>query len=228
MNNRQTKAVILSSGGIDSTTAMAIAAFQGFEIYSLTFSYGQRHSCELAAAAKVAQRFKAADHLVLETDLTKIGGSALTDDIPVPKDGPDKTQIPITYVPARNIIFLSYALAWAETIGSRDIFIGANAVDYSGYPDCRPEFISAFERMANLGTKTGVEKKGNITIHAPLMEMTKARIIQTGARLGVDYSITWSCYDPAPGGLACGRCDSCRIRKKGFEQAGIPDPTRYA
>jgi len=221
------KAVVLSSGGIDSTTAMAMARSQGFAVFSLTFDYGQRHRHELSAARAVARHLNAAKHLVIETDLRKIGGSALTADIPVPKTGPVENAIPVTYVPARNTIFLAYALAWAETLATADIFIGVNAVDYSGYPDCRPEYIEAFTRMANLGSKAGVEGRINFTIHTPLIHMTKAEILRTGAALGVDYSFTSSCYDPSPEGLACGLCDSCRIRKKGFVDAGLPDPTRY-
>ncbi|MFZ5562857.1 MAG: 7-cyano-7-deazaguanine synthase QueC [Thermodesulfobacteriota bacterium] len=221
------KAVVLSSGGIDSTTAMAIAASRGFDIYSLTFSYGQRHIHEISAAGAVAKHLGAARHLVLETDLRKIGGSALTDAIAVPKTGPVAGAIPVTYVPGRNTIFLSYAMAWAETLGTGDIFIGVNAVDYSGYPDCRPGYIEAFARVANLGSKAGVEGKIRFAIHTPLIHMTKAEIIRAGAALGVDYSLTSSCYDPSPGGLACGLCDSCRIRKKGFAEAGVADPTRY-
>lgn len=224
------KAVVLSSGGLDSTTAMAIALSEGFKIYSISFRYGQRHFHELEAAERVAVSLGVEKHLVVDVDLSKIGGSALTTDIPVPK-GRDESQmqdIPITYVPARNTIFLSYALAWAEAIEAADLFIGVNAVDYSGYPDCRPEFIEAFERMANLATKAGVEGKHQIKIHTPLIHFTKAQIIQKGSQLGVDYSITHSCYDPSPDGKACGECDSCTLRKKGFATAGIDDPTIYA
>ena len=225
------KAVVLSSGGIDSTTAMAIAKTDGFQIYSLSFFYGQRHAIELNYAKKIAREFGAKQHLVLNVDLKPIGGSALTDTIEVPKhlDG-EKTNedIPITYVPARNTIFLSYALAWAEVVGSSDIFIGVNAVDYSGYPDCRPEFIIAFEKMANFATKASVEQSKKIKIHTPLIHKTKADIIRTGIQLGVDYTITHSCYDPSPEGNACGFCGSCILRKKGFKDAGVDDPTRYA
>ena len=224
------KAVVLTSGGLDSTTILAIAKQRGYLVYSLSFSYGQRHSFELQAAEKIAKRFKAAEHLVLELDLRKFGASALTDDIPVPKSSDDNITteaIPITYVPARNTIFLSLALAWAETLDASDIFIGINALDYSGYPDCRPEYIKAFESMANLATKAAVEGKMNLKIHAPLINMTKAQIIKTGIALGVDYSITHSCYDPTPSGLACGYCDGCILRKKGFREAGIEDPTKY-
>jgi len=229
MNNRK-KAVVLSSGGIDSTTAFAIAKHKGFEIYSLSFFYGQRHVIELEAAKKVAFFFGAAEHLVLNTDLHKIGGSALTDNIDVPKYNrlPSPTKkIPVTYVPARNTIFLSYAIAWAEVLQSSDIYIGVNAVDYSGYPDCRPEYIEAFEQMADLGTKTGVEGITKIKIRTPLLNMTKAQIIRKGIELGVDYSLTHSCYDPSPARLACGRCESCILRKKGFKEAGVKDPARY-
>ena len=229
--NTQKKAVVLLSGGVDSSTVMAMAKDEGCEIYSLSFFYGQRHGIELDAAKKVAKATGVAKHMVLNLDLKKIGGSALTDDIKVPKnrDGQKMTQkIPATYVPARNTIFLSHALAWAEVLGSSAIFIGVNAIDYSGYPDCRPEYIKAFEKMANLATKAGVEGLTKIKIIAPLIHMTKAEIIKKGVELGVDYSLTHSCYDPSPKGMACGRCDSCIIRKKGFKEAGIADPTIYA
>jgi 7-cyano-7-deazaguanine synthase len=224
------KAVVLSSGGIDSTTAMAIAKHEDYEIYSLSFFYGQRHAFELKAAKKVADAMGIIEHLVINIDLKKIGGSSLTDDIDVPKDRDEQEMaggIPVTYVPARNTIFLSLALAWAEVLKSSDIFIGVNAIDYSGYPDCRPEYIDAFERMANLATKAGVEGGIKIRIRTPLIRLTKAQIIQKGIELGVDYGLTRSCYDPSPQGLACGRCDSCRLRKKGFKEAGVIDPTRY-
>jgi 7-cyano-7-deazaguanine synthase len=224
------KAVVLSSGGIDSTTAMAIARDEGYEIYSLSFFYGQRHAFELEAAQKVARAVGVAEHLVINIDLKKIGGSSLTDDIDVPKDRSETEmiqEIPVTYVPARNTIFLSFALAWAEMLNSSDIFIGVNAIDYSGYPDCRPEYIEAFERMANLATKGGVEGTIKFRIHTPLIRLTKAQIIQKGIELGVDYALTHSCYDPSPKGLACGRCDSCILRRKGFKEAGISDPTKY-
>lgn len=224
------KAVVLSSGGLDSTTVMAMAKHGGFDIYSLTFSYGQRHSFELEAARRVAEIFEAKQHLVLHVDLDKIGGSALTDAIDVPKLRTRDDMnggIPVTYVPARNTIFLSHALAWAEVLKSSDIFIGINAIDYSGYPDCRPEYIEAFEKMANLATKAGVEGSLKISMRAPLLHMTKAQIIKEGIKRGVDYAITHSCYDPSPIGLACGQCDSCILRQKGFEDAGIADPTRY-
>lgn len=224
------KAVVLSSGGLDSTTAMAVAKSEGFEIYSLSFDYGQRHRYELLAAKEVARFFNAVKHLVIHIDLKRIGGSALTDDIDVPKsDGPDICHegIPVTYVPARNTIFLSYGMAWAEVLGASVIFIGVNAVDYSGYPDCRQEFIDAFQKMARLATKTGVEKTTALSIRTPLISLSKAEIIRLGAELGVDYGMTHSCYDPTRDGLACGRCDSCILRRKGFLEAGINDPTRY-
>ncbi|MCJ7616662.1 MAG: 7-cyano-7-deazaguanine synthase QueC [Desulfobacterales bacterium] len=225
------KAVVLSSGGIDSTTVMAIAKQEGFEIFSLSFFYGQRHFFEIEAARKVADTLGAKKHLIIDIDLKKIGGSALTDDnIDVPKHKntqrmPD--EIPVTYVPARNTIFLSYALAWAEVLQSSDIFIGVNAIDYSGYPDCRPEYIESFERMANLATKAGVEGRIKLKIRTPLINMTKAEIIKKGVELGVDYSLTRSCYDPSSDNLACGQCDSCIIRKQGFKEAGIIDQTKY-
>jgi len=224
------KAVVLSSGGLDSTTVMAIAKHDGYLIYSLSFSYGQRHKIELEAAKKVADKIGVEKHLVLNLDLHKIGQSALTSNTEVPKNRNDKTisaNIPVTYVPARNTIFLSYALAWAEVIRSSDIFIGVNAIDYSGYPDCRPEYIEAFEKMANLATKAGVEGLTRIKINTPLLNMSKAQIIKKGIELGVDYSLTHSCYDPNPEGVACGRCDSCILRKKGFEEAGVKDPINY-
>jgi 7-cyano-7-deazaguanine synthase len=228
--NHVKKAVVLLSGGIDSTTAMSIAKHEGFEIYSLSFSYGQRHAFELKAAQKMADAIGVAEHLVINIDIEKIGGSSLTDDIDVPKDRDEismSREIPVTYVPARNTIFLSYALAWAEVLESSDIFIGVNAIDYSGYPDCRPEYTEAFEHMANLATKAGVEGITKIRIRTPLIHLTKAQIIKKGVELGIDYSLTHSCYDPSYQGLACGRCDSCFLRKKGFKEAGIPDPTKY-
>lgn len=224
------KAVVLSSGGLDSTTAMAIAQSEGYQIYSLSFEYGQRHAVELAAAETVAKAFHAKKHLVMGLDLNKIGGSALTDQIEVPKGRNENLmvqEIPITYVPARNTIFLSYAIAWAEVLEASDIFIGVNAIDYSGYPDCRPEFIKSFEQMANLATKAGVEGKTRLKIRTPLIDLTKAEIIRKGIALGVDYSMTHSCYDPDLSGKACGQCDSCLLRKKGFAEAGVADPTRY-
>ena len=224
------KAVILSSGGLDSTTVMAIAKSEGYLIYSLSFSYTQRHFVELEAAKKIAEIIGVEKHLVINLDLNKIGGSALTDSIDVPKNRNEEAfsdDIPVTYVPARNTIFLSYALAWAEVIKSSDIFIGVNAVDYSGYPDCRPEYIEAFEKMANLATKAGVGGLTRIKINTPLLNMSKAQIIKKGIELGVDYSLTHSCYDPNPDGVACGQCDSCILRKKGFKEAGVKDPTKY-
>jgi 7-cyano-7-deazaguanine synthase len=224
------KAVVLSSGGIDSTTAMAIAKAEGYELYSLSFRYGQRHSRELDAAERVASALGVKKHMIIDIDLGKIGGSALTDQIDVPKARSEeemKREIPVTYVPARNTIFLSHALAWAEVLEASDIFIGVNAVDYSGYPDCRPEYISAFEDMANLALKAAVEGKMKIRIRSPLLRMTKAEIIRKGVELGVDYRLTHSCYDPSPEGKACGQCDSCLLRKKGFREAGVADPTEY-
>ena len=224
------KAVVLSSGGIDSTTAMAIAKHEGFKIFSLSFFYGQRHAFELEAAQKVANAIGVTKHLVINIDLKQIGGSSLTDDMDVPKDRDEQEmtrEIPVTYVPARNTIFLSFALAWAEVLKSSDIFIGVNAIDYSGYPDCRPEYIDAFERMANLATKASVEGNTKIRIKTPLIRLTKAQIIHKGIELGVDYALTHSCYDPSPQGQACGRCDSCQLRKKGFKEAGVLDPTQY-
>ena len=224
------KAVVLSSGGLDSSTVMAMAADRGFKIYSLSFDYGQRHAFELRAAEKVAAALGVAQHLITRVDLKPIGGSALTDAIDVPKarsEAQMATAIPVTYVPARNTIFLSYALAWAEVLEAWYIFIGVNAIDYSGYPDCRPEYIQAFETMANLATKAAVEGAGRFRIHTPLIDLTKAQIIQAGAALGLDYGITHSCYDPTPQGLACGDCDSCILRKNGFAAAGITDPTPY-
>lgn len=219
------KAVILLSGGLDSATTLAIAKDQGYQCYALSFNYGQRHAVELTAAAKIAKAFGIIEHKTIDLDLTQIGGSALTDnniDVPVsPTEG-----IPITYVPARNTIFLSYALAWAEVLNINDIFIGVNAVDYSGYPDCRVEYIKAFERMANLATKSGVEGT-QLTIHTPLIDLSKAEIIQQGNKLNVDYALTVSCYQADSDGKACSVCDSCRFRKEGFENAGISDPTFY-
>lgn len=220
------KAVVLYSGGLDSTTCMAIAGSEGFAPYAVSFSYGQRHSVELELAKKNARAIGAVDHLIIEFDYRKVGGSALTSDAAVPKDGVGE-DIPVTYVPARNTIFLSFALGWAEVLGARDIFIGVNALDYSGYPDCRPEYIASFEKMANLATKAGIEGHG-FHIHTPLIHLTKAEIIKKGLGLGVDYSRTHSCYDPTPEGVACGLCDSCRLRLKGFIEAGVPDPICYA
>ena len=204
-----------------------LAREAGYRLLALTVDYNQRHRVELAAAARIAAHLGAERHIVLPLDLTRFGGSALTDDIAVPKEGVEEGAIPITYVPARNTIFLSLCLGWAEAAGARDLFIGVNALDYSGYPDCRPAFVTAFEAMANLATKAGVEGD-RFTIHTPLMSMTKADIAAEAARLGLDAGMSWSCYDPAPGGLHCGLCDACRLRSKGFEEAGLPDPTRYA
>lgn len=223
-------AVVLLSGGLDSTTTLAVAAESGYVCYALTFDYGQRHRHELTSARAVAASCGVRRHEVVEIDLRAIGGSALTGDLPLPK-GRDVEQIgagiPATYVPARNTIFLSFALAWAEVLGSSDIFIGVNAVDYSGYPDCRPEFIAAFERLANLATKAGVERTSKFTVHAPLIAWTKAEIIREGTRLGVDYGLTHTCYDPNPQGVSCGRCDACVLRRKGFHDAGLQDPLTY-
>jgi len=220
------KAVILYSGGLDSTTCMAIARSEGFSPYAISFAYGQRHSVEMELAKQNARKIGAVDHLVVEFDYRQVGGSALTSDVAVPKDGVG-SDIPVTYVPARNTIFLSFALGWAEALGARHIYIGVNALDYSGYPDCRPEYIAAFETMANLATKAGVEGNG-FRIHTPLIALTKAAIIKKGLALGVDYALTHSCYDPDPAGVSCGLCDSCRLRLKGFAEAGLSDPLRYA
>lgn len=227
MSSTSRKAVVLCSGGIDSTTAMAIAKTQGYDIYSLSFRYGQRHIIELQAASKVSTFFKARQHLILDLPLDKIGGSALTTSANIPKRRPFddiSKEIPITYVPARNTIFLSCALAWAEVIGAQDIFIGANAIDYSGYPDCRPEYLEAFEHMANRALKATAEQKLQIRIRAPLLHMNKGEIILTGIRCGVDFALTHSCYDPLPDGRPCRACDSCVLRAKGFREAGVPDP----
>lgn len=222
----QKKAVILYSGGLDSTTCLAIAREQGFDPYAISFRYGQRHSHELEVAKRNARPMGALDHLMVDFDLRKMGGSALTSEMAVPKTGVEENEIPVTYVPARNTIFLSFALGWAEVLGSFDIFIGVNALDYSGYPDCRPAFIEAYEKMANLATKAGVEGR-KMTIHTPLISLTKAEIIKKGLSLGVDYALTHSCYDPAEDGAACGLCDSCRLRLKGFAEAGVADPAPY-
>lgn len=224
------KAVVLLSGGLDSTTALAVAASNGYQTHALSFRYGQRHAVELHAAQRIATQLGAVKHIIVDIDLRAFGGSALTDDIPVPKGRTTEDiglGIPITYVPARNTIFLSFALAWAEVLQASDIFVGVNALDYSGYPDCRPEYIEAYERMAHLATKASVEGASRVKIHAPLICLTKAQIIREGVRLGVDYALTISCYDPSPEGEACGSCDSCQLRSKGFAEAGIPDPTRY-
>jgi len=227
-------AVVLLSGGLDSTTTLAIAKSEGFDIHALSFRYGQRHALEIEAARHIAREAGVRQHHIVDIDLGAFGGSALTADIPVPKDrdlsadGPHAREIPITYVPARNTIFLSYALALAEVVGASNIFIGVNALDYSGYPDCRPEYIHAFEKMANLATRAGVEGKTRVLIRTPLISLSKAAIIALGTSLGVDYSQTTSCYDPSPAGEACGRCDACQLRLKGFSEAGLEDPITYA
>src|SRR5437899_12495527 len=224
------KAVVLLSGGLDSTTTLAIARERGFDVYALTFQYGQRHAAEMEAAGRVAASLGVTRHVVADIDLRLFGGSALTSTLDVPKGrslGEIGEGIPATYVPARNTIFLSYALAWAEVLGAEDIFIGVNALDYSGYPDCRPEYVGAFERMANLATKAGVEGGQKLKIHTPLIHLTKAEIIAQGAALGVDFALTLSCYDPTPDGAACGRCDASLLPRKGFAEAGLADPTRY-
>ena len=226
MNSSPQKAVCLLSGGLDSTTCLALARRDGFACYALSFDYGQRHKLELQAAARVAAHFGAEKHLVIHTGLDAFGGSALTADIAVPKArsaGEMSTGIPITYVPARNTIFLSFALAWAEVLESSAIFIGVNALDYSGYPDCRPEFIQAYERMANLATKAGVEGRTKLAIHTPLLDLSKAQIVRLAQELAVPFGMTHSCYDPAPDGRPCGECDSCLLRRKGFEEAGVED-----
>jgi 7-cyano-7-deazaguanine synthase len=220
-------AVVLLSGGLDSATVLLMAAEQGFETYALSFRYGQRHAYELEAAAQLARRHGALRHVVVDFDLRTFGGSALTGDLPVPKDRSAEQMgqgIPVTYVPARNTIFLSFALAWAETLQCADIFIGVNALDYSGYPDCRPQYIEAFQRMANLATRAGVQGAQPLTIHVPLIRMTKAQIVREGLRLGVDYALTSSCYDPGPEGRPCEHCDACLLRAKGFAEAGVADP----
>ena len=224
------KAVVLLSGGLDSATTLALARSQGFACHALSFAYGQRHARELEAAKKVAASLGAVDHLVLTLDLRSIGGSALTADIPVPKGRSQEEigrGIPVTYVPARNTIFLAHALGWAEVLGAEDLFFGANVYDGSGYPDCRPEYVEAFEKLANLATKAGVEGKSRFKIHTPLIRMTKAEIVTQGHALGVDFGLTWSCYEPTTDGRACGGCDSCLLRKKGFAEAGLRDPLPY-
>lgn len=229
-NANQKSAVVLLSGGLDSATAAAVARDQGFRLYALSVDYGQRHRYELEAAHQVARHLGVVQHAVTRIDLSQFGGSALTSQIEVPKDRSDDAMasgIPITYVPARNTVFLSLALGWAEVLEAADLFIGVNAVDYSGYPDCRPEFIEAFERTANLATKAGVEGTLSFKIHTPLIDLTKAEIIQLGTRLGVDYSLTHSCYDPDSSGLPCGHCDACKLRLKGFAEAGQKDPVKY-
>ncbi len=223
------KGVVLLSGGLDSTTVLAIAQSQGYACYCLSFSYGQKQSIELERASHIARSFSVEQHLILQLDLGKIGGSALTTSLTVPKDrdlNVETDEIPVTYVPARNMIFLAHAVAWAEVLGATNLFIGVNAVDYSGYPDCRPEFLEAFTKMANLGTKAGVMDTNGFTIHAPLLSLSKKEIIEKGLTLGVDYSLTHSCYDPKEG-KACGRCDSCLLRLRGFAEAGIKDPAHY-
>lgn len=230
MSRRPKPAIVLLSGGVDSTTTLAIAKHQGFRLNALTFQYGQRHAIEVEAARRVVQAFGLEHHVVVAMDLRLFGGSSLTDDLDVPKSRALEEiahGIPVTYVPARNTIFLAYALAFAEVAESEDLFIGVNALDYSGYPDCRPEYIRAFEAMANLATKAAVEGRQRMRIHTPLIHLSKAQIIQRGLELGVDYALTHSCYDPAPDGAACGQCDSCLLRLKGFAEAGIPDPIAY-
>jgi 7-cyano-7-deazaguanine synthase len=230
MSSNQKSAVVLLSGGLDSATALAVARRDGFRCYALTVAYGQRHLAELAAADRVARALGAVQHRTVELNLRAFGGSALTSDLEVPKDRSLESMqesIPVTYVPARNTVFLSLALAWAEVLESFDIYLGVNVLDYSGYPDCRPEFVAAFEDLANLATKAGVEKKGRFSLHTPLIQLSKADIIHLGVSLGVDYGLTHSCYDPAADGSACGRCDSCLLRRAGFEAAGVADPTRY-
>ena len=228
--SKKIKAVVLLSGGLDSSTTLAIAKKMGFEIYALTFRYGQKHQVEIEAAKRLAQAMNVAKHVVADIDLRVFGGSALTDDIEVPKNRVESEMsggIPVNYVPARNTIFLSFALAWAEVLEAGDIFIGVNAIDYSGYPDCRPEYITAYQKMANLATKTGVEGKNQLKIHTPLIHLSKSEIIRTGIELGVDYSLTTTCYDPRSDGAACGECDACILRLKGFADAGVTDPIRY-
>lgn len=227
------RAVVLLSGGLDSTTVLAVAVRDGYEVYALSFRYGQRHAVEVEAARRVATHFGVQDHRVIEIDLCAFGGSSLTSDLPVPKNRDmsrpeDDTGIPSTYVPARNTIFLSFALAYAEVVGAVDIFIGVNALDYSGYPDCRPEYVEAFERLANLATRTGVETDAPFQVHAPLLQLTKQGIVELGLSLGVDYSMTTSCYDPASDGAACGQCDACQLRLRGFADNGVADPIVYA
>ncbi|MCY2986386.1 MAG: 7-cyano-7-deazaguanine synthase QueC [Planctomycetota bacterium] len=229
--SKSQRALVLLSGGLDSTTCLAIASHAGCETYAISFRYGQRHASEIAAAQRIAQVMGVREHLVVDIDLRPFGGSALTANIAVPKQARVEDigrDIPITYVPARNTVFLSLALAWAETQGIGDIFIGVNAVDYSGYPDCRPEYIAAFERMANLATKAAVEGTCRVTIRTPLIDLTKAQIIRRGLDLGVDYGLTTSCYDPRPDGVACGHCDACLLRLRGFAENGLVDPARYA
>ena len=220
-------AVVLLSGGLDSATVLAIAVQRGFTAHALSFDYGQRHRCELDAARRVAAGLGAVEHKVVRVDLRAIGGSALTQDIAVPKDRASDEAIPVTYVPARNTIFLSIALAWAEVLGAQDVFIGVNALDYSGYPDCRPEYLQAFQALADLATQAGVEGRQRLTVHAPLISLSKAEIVRCGTELGIDYGLTHSCYDPSADGVPCGRCDSCRLRRNGFREAGLTDPLGY-
>lgn len=230
METQRKKAIVLLSGGLDSATVLAVAKSEGYELFALSFSYGQRHAWEVEAAKRVAASIGVAEHRVVAIDLRAFGGSALTDDIPVPKGRATAEMqhgIPITYVPARNTIFLAFALAWAEVLGANDIYLGVNALDYSGYPDCRPEYIAAFEKMASLATKAGVEGRQALKIHTPLIALSKAEIIRLGRELGVDYGLTSSCYDPSPRGVPCGQCDSCLLRQKGFRENGIEDPLRY-
>ncbi len=225
-----TPAVLLLSGGLDSATVLAWATRAGYAVHALSFRYGQRHELELERARALAARWKVARHVICDIDLRPFGGSALTANIAVPKDRDEESMgsgIPVTYVPARNTIFLSFAMAWAEVLAAQDVFIGINALDYSGYPDCRPAFITTFEQLANLATRTGVEGTTRLAVHAPLMQMTKREIIQLGLSLGVDYAMTTSCYDPSPDGAACGHCDACQLRRRGFAQAGCADPVRY-
>ena len=225
--NKISKAVVLLSGGLDSTTALAIAQSEGFDVHAMSFRYGQRHKVELESAERVAATMGVKQHVIVDINLRQFGGSALTSELDVPKSRSITEMshgIPVTYVPARNTVFLSFALAWAETLGAQDIYIGVNALDYSGYPDCRPEYIAAYEKMANLATRAGIEGMQRLRIHTPLIQLTKAQIIQLGLELGIDYSRTSSCYDPAPTGAPCGSCDSCLLRTKGFNEAGIQDP----
>jgi 7-cyano-7-deazaguanine synthase len=230
VSDEKSRAVVLLSGGLDSTTTLAIAKGEGYELYALTFRYGQQHEVEIEAARRIAERFAVERHVIAEINLRVFGGSALTGDVEIPKGRTAEEMgrgIPVTYVPARNTIFLSFALAWAEVLGSSDIFIGVNALDYSGYPDCRPEYIEAYQRVANLATKAGVEGRQKLSIHTPLIHLSKAQIIKRGVELGVDYYLTSTCYDPSPEGLACGQCDACLLRLKGFAENGLEDPAPY-
>ena len=230
MTETRRRAVVLLSGGLDSTTTLAIAKAEGYDVYALTFRYGQRHEAEIDAARRIAAKAGVGQHVVVQIDLRVFGGSALTSDMAVPKDRPVEEMadgIPVTYVPARNTIFLSFALAWAEVLGASDVFIGINALDYSGYPDCRPEYVEAYERMANLATKAGVEGRQKLKIHSPLIQLSKAQIIRLGLNLGIDYGLTMTCYDPSATGEACGHCDACLLRLKGFAENGVADPAPY-